>query len=138
MALGELEARRALQVDVTLVEGQQPLAHEYHRAVLEGRDARPLERRLLEEGVAHLIGRRHVDLNTQAVGPHAKLLLELPRFHPLVGHNLANHRLREDPVHLRVWQQQGDLLVAHDRAGQLFDAVDLLKVDGHRKDEDAP
>eukprot|EP00966_Prymnesium_polylepis_P190694 4419510-Prymnesium_polylepis.1 len=107
MAIGELEVRGALQEDVTLVEGQQPLAHEHHGAVLKGRDARPLERRLLEKGVAHLVGRRHVDLgHTPVVGPLGELLLQLPRFHPLVCHDLANHRLREDTVHLRVWQQQ--------------------------------
>eukprot|EP00966_Prymnesium_polylepis_P049096 1135931-Prymnesium_polylepis.2 len=36
VTLGQLEARRALQVDVTLGLGQQPPAHEQHRAILEG------------------------------------------------------------------------------------------------------
>eukprot|EP00966_Prymnesium_polylepis_P083138 1925579-Prymnesium_polylepis.1 len=40
-------------------------------------------------------------------------------------------------MHLGVRQQQGDWLVAHNRAGQLFHTVDLLKVDGHRKHQDA-
>eukprot|EP00966_Prymnesium_polylepis_P251578 5816345-Prymnesium_polylepis.2 len=44
VALGKLEAGGALQVDVALRLGQQPSAHEHHRAVLEGRDPRPLER----------------------------------------------------------------------------------------------
>eukprot|EP00966_Prymnesium_polylepis_P319294 7375199-Prymnesium_polylepis.1 len=59
VALGKLEAGGALQVDVAPRLGQQALAHEDHRAVLEveGRDARPLERRLLQEGVADLCGR---------------------------------------------------------------------------------
>eukprot|EP00966_Prymnesium_polylepis_P070760 1644482-Prymnesium_polylepis.1 len=55
VALGQLEVGGTLQVDVTPVcVGQQPPAHEHHRAILKGRDARPLEGRLLEESVANL------------------------------------------------------------------------------------
>eukprot|EP00966_Prymnesium_polylepis_P210227 4868692-Prymnesium_polylepis.1 len=39
-------------------------------------------------------------------------------------------------MHLGVGQQQCDLLVPHDSAGQLLDAIDLLKIDGHSKDDD--
>eukprot|EP00966_Prymnesium_polylepis_P136351 3150633-Prymnesium_polylepis.1 len=117
-----LEARGTLQVDFALLcLGQQPPAHAHHRAVLEGRDARPLESGGLLKSALRI---------SAAVG--------LPLLHPLVGHNLCYHRLRKLAVHLRVGQQQRDLLVAHDRAGHLLDAVDILKVDRHRKDEDAP
>eukprot|EP00966_Prymnesium_polylepis_P083020 1923111-Prymnesium_polylepis.1 len=37
---------------------------------------------------------------------------------------------------LHVGHQQDDGLVAHNGADHLFDAVDLLEVDGHREDED--
>eukprot|EP00966_Prymnesium_polylepis_P276157 6380149-Prymnesium_polylepis.2 len=58
----QLEAGGALQEDVAVPRlGQQPLAHEHHRVVLERRDARPLERRLLEEGIAYLRTRRKLD-----------------------------------------------------------------------------
>eukprot|EP00966_Prymnesium_polylepis_P196099 4544521-Prymnesium_polylepis.2 len=138
VALGKLEAGGPLQVDVACLRlGQQPLAHEHHRAVLEGCDARPLKRRLLEQCIADFLRRRQLELGHTPVGrPLGELLLELPLLHPPVCHNLADHRLREDSVHLRVGQQERDLLVAHNRAGQLLDAVDLLKVHGHRKDED--
>eukprot|EP00966_Prymnesium_polylepis_P068760 1597033-Prymnesium_polylepis.1 len=57
VALAKLEARRALQVNVALLcLRQQSLANKHHRAVLEGCDARPFKRRLLEEGVADLGG----------------------------------------------------------------------------------
>eukprot|EP00966_Prymnesium_polylepis_P052647 1219005-Prymnesium_polylepis.1 len=96
---------------------QQPLAHEHQRAVLEGRDARPLERRLLEKGVADVCGARRLDLrHTPVGGPLGELLLELPACHPLVGHNVGNHVLRERAVHLGVGQQQRDQFVAHNRA----------------------
>eukprot|EP00966_Prymnesium_polylepis_P033973 789741-Prymnesium_polylepis.2 len=82
-----------------------PLAHEHHRAVLEGRDARPLERRLLEEGVADLCGRRRLDLGHAPVGrPLGDLLLQLLALHPLVGHNLTYHRLRKLAMHLGIGQ----------------------------------
>eukprot|EP00966_Prymnesium_polylepis_P215173 4983431-Prymnesium_polylepis.1 len=44
LAPGLYELQYTLTVDVPLLRlGQQPLAHEYHRAVLQGRDARPLQ-----------------------------------------------------------------------------------------------
>eukprot|EP00966_Prymnesium_polylepis_P096435 2234820-Prymnesium_polylepis.2 len=138
---GKLEACGALQIDgAPLRLGQQPLAHEDHRAVLERRDARPLERRLLEEGVANVDGGRlrhprHVPLG-RPVGEHRAL--EPPLLHPPVRHDAADDVLRDHAVDLGVRQQQRDLLVAHDRAHQLPDAVDLVEKDGHRKDEDRP
>eukprot|EP00966_Prymnesium_polylepis_P196012 4542684-Prymnesium_polylepis.3 len=42
--------------------GKQPLAHEYHRAILKGCDPRPLEWRLLEEGVAELCSNRGLEV----------------------------------------------------------------------------
>eukprot|EP00966_Prymnesium_polylepis_P061874 1435679-Prymnesium_polylepis.1 len=79
VALGQLEARRALQVDVAFRLGQQALAHKHDRAVLEGRDARPLEWRLLKEGVADRLGRRCLHLcHFPVFGPLGELLLELP------------------------------------------------------------
>eukprot|EP00966_Prymnesium_polylepis_P137763 3183828-Prymnesium_polylepis.3 len=137
--LGQLEARGTLHVDVSLLPVQkQPLAHEHHRAVLEGRDARPLERRMLEQGVADVGTCRQLDLGHAPIGgPLGELLLELPRLYPLVCHDFAYHLLGEEAVHLRIGKQQRDRLVSHDRAGNLLDAVDLLKVDRHREDEDA-
>eukprot|EP00966_Prymnesium_polylepis_P061764 1433502-Prymnesium_polylepis.2 len=139
MTLGQPEPQPGctLQIDVALGLGQQPLAHEHYRAVLEGCDARPLERWLLEEGIADFHTCRQPDLgDTPVRRPLGELLLQLPLGNPLVRHNLANHRLRERAMHLGVGQPQRDLLVAHDRACQLLDAVDLLKVDRHRKDDD--
>eukprot|EP00966_Prymnesium_polylepis_P316125 7304366-Prymnesium_polylepis.1 len=129
MALGKLEARRALQIDFALLcFGQQPLAQKHHRAVLKGRDARPLERWLLAQGIADLGARRRLDFgHTPLRCPLGELLLELPPGDPIVGDNLSDHRRGEDAVHFRSGQQQRDLLVAHDGAGQLLDAIDLLK-----------
>eukprot|EP00966_Prymnesium_polylepis_P309683 7155148-Prymnesium_polylepis.1 len=59
--LAKLEGCRSLQVDVPLRISEQPPAHEHHCAILEWWDARPLERRLLEEGVADLCARRRLD-----------------------------------------------------------------------------
>eukprot|EP00966_Prymnesium_polylepis_P285785 6601765-Prymnesium_polylepis.1 len=86
MSLGKLEAGGTLQVDaaIGLVRQpigccRQPLAHERHGAVLERCDARPLERRLLEEGVADLRARRHLELgHTPFRGPLGDLAVELP------------------------------------------------------------
>eukprot|EP00966_Prymnesium_polylepis_P306642 7085876-Prymnesium_polylepis.1 len=82
---GKLEARRALQIDVAHRLGQQPLADEDHRAILERCDARPLEWRLLEEGVKHVGGRRHLHLGRfpliRPIGKHR--LLDPPLLHPL-------------------------------------------------------
>eukprot|EP00966_Prymnesium_polylepis_P277315 6407575-Prymnesium_polylepis.1 len=59
VALGKLEARGALQVDVTHLRlGQQTPAHEEHCVILERRDTRPFERWLLEDGVANADGCR--------------------------------------------------------------------------------
>eukprot|EP00966_Prymnesium_polylepis_P084435 1954489-Prymnesium_polylepis.3 len=138
VALGKLEAGGALQVDVAPRLGQKALAHEHHRAVLKGRDARPLQWRLLEEGVADLRDRRRLQVgHTPLDTPLGHRLLDLPLPLPLVGHNLPDHPLCEIAVHLGVGQQQCDLLLAHDRPGQLLDAIELVKVDGHRKHEDA-
>eukprot|EP00966_Prymnesium_polylepis_P320574 7376952-Prymnesium_polylepis.1 len=137
--LGQLEAHGALQVDVAPLRlGQQPLAHQHHRTILEVRDPRPLQRGLLEEGVADFRGCRRVDfLHPPLGGPFGQILLELPLLHPLVGHTVVDHRLREDAVYFGVWQQQCDLLVAHDCTGQLLHAIELLKIDRHGEDEDA-
>eukprot|EP00966_Prymnesium_polylepis_P327658 7383515-Prymnesium_polylepis.2 len=80
VALGKLEAVCALHIDGASIRlGQQPAAHEHHRAVLEGCDPRPLERRLLEEGVADLRARRRLDLrHIPTTGPLGELLLKLP------------------------------------------------------------
>eukprot|EP00966_Prymnesium_polylepis_P278693 6438472-Prymnesium_polylepis.2 len=40
-------------------------------------------------------------------------------------------------MYLGVGQEQSERLVAHACTEELLDAIDLLKVDGHRKDEDA-
>eukprot|EP00966_Prymnesium_polylepis_P147509 3407526-Prymnesium_polylepis.1 len=56
--LGKLEARRALKVDVAPRLGQQPLAHEEQRAVLKCCDARPLERRQVEESATNVYSLR--------------------------------------------------------------------------------
>eukprot|EP00966_Prymnesium_polylepis_P152691 3527103-Prymnesium_polylepis.1 len=44
-----------------------------------------------------------------------------------------DHAWSESAVHVRVGQQQGDRLVAHDRAKKLLGGVRPLKVDGHRE-----
>eukprot|EP00966_Prymnesium_polylepis_P184382 4273549-Prymnesium_polylepis.2 len=140
MPLGKLETGRALHVDgVSLRLRQQPLAHENHRSILEPCDARPLEWRLLKEGVAYSRTRRQLDGVFQApiLAPFVKLFLELPARHPLVRHNLSDHRLRKLPVHFSIGQKQRDRLVTHNRAGQLLAAIALLKVNGHREDKDA-
>eukprot|EP00966_Prymnesium_polylepis_P032847 764234-Prymnesium_polylepis.1 len=86
---------------------------------------------------ANLLGRGRLDLGHAPVGrPIGQLLVELPPLHPLVGHNLGDHILREDAVHLGVGQQQRDLLLAHDGPSHLPDTIDLLKVDRHREDDD--
>eukprot|EP00966_Prymnesium_polylepis_P188567 4369653-Prymnesium_polylepis.1 len=136
VAFGELEARHTLQIDITLRLGQQLLTHEHHRAILEGGDARPLERRVLGEAFIHLGRRRRLQVrHPPLAGPLGHCFLNLPLVHPIVGHNLGNHCLRKLAMHLAVGQQQSDLLAAHDRPGQLLDTISLLKVDGHREDE---
>eukprot|EP00966_Prymnesium_polylepis_P002073 47359-Prymnesium_polylepis.1 len=136
VALGQLEAGRALQVDVALLVGQQPPAHEHHRVVLGKGVMRDHSSGRLLKSASQISAPVGVltSATSPVAGPLGELLLKLPLGHPLVGHNLRDHRRGEHAVHLDVGQQQRDLLVAHDRAGQLLDVVDILKVDGHRKD----
>eukprot|EP00966_Prymnesium_polylepis_P228272 5283154-Prymnesium_polylepis.1 len=109
MPLGEGKARASLQVNVVFVSlGQQPLAHEHHCAVLEGCDARPLERRPLEKGVEDLLAGGQLNLGDAPFRrPLGEVSMELlPALQPLARHNLTNHRLCEHAVHLGVGQQQ--------------------------------
>eukprot|EP00966_Prymnesium_polylepis_P330763 7386380-Prymnesium_polylepis.1 len=92
----------------------------------------------LEEGLENLVGAGQLHVWHPPTGtPLMHLLLHAALLHPAVGHDVADHRLGERPVHLGVGQQQGDVLLSYERTKHLLDAVDLLKVDGHRKDEDA-
>eukprot|EP00966_Prymnesium_polylepis_P336197 7391472-Prymnesium_polylepis.2 len=122
VALGEPKARRALQVHVPLLcLAQQPLAHKHHRA-----------------GITDVGGHWRLQVHHIPLGrPLSDKLARFPLLHPFVGHNLGNHCLRELAVHLCVREQQCDWLLAHDRTYEFSDAVDLLKVDGHCKHEDA-
>eukprot|EP00966_Prymnesium_polylepis_P014611 337260-Prymnesium_polylepis.1 len=136
--LGKLEAHRALQIDVVRRLGQQPLAHEDHCAVLERCDARPLERRLLEEGIADVGGGWQLHLGHfplgRPIGEHRRV--KLPLLHPPVSHDASYDLLCYHTVYFGVGQKQCDLLVAHDSTHQLPNAIDLVEKDGHRKDED--
>ena len=83
--LGELHVlhlRLALQVDLVLVRGQlpkHPLGNQAHRHVLEGREAIPLDRLLLEELVEDMVAPRQLG---EAKHPH--LILKPEGRNPLV------------------------------------------------------
>mmetsp|Transcript_15655 Transcript_15655/g.42402 ORF Transcript_15655/g.42402 Transcript_15655/m.42402 type:complete len:243 (+) Transcript_15655:783-1511(+) len=106
--------------------------------VLEGREARPLERFVAQEGVTDRFRGRHRDFAYAPFSrPICEPLLQLPFRHPFVGHYAADRVRGEHAMDLRVGQENCDRLVAHDCTRHLLDAIEFLKVHGHREHEDA-